>query len=809
MSEMDLFFSESRRRRGPLMPVALSRLLLLTLVGFLGLPMHGVVAVESDSLGAAGRKAYEQHHYFFNEIVPSYPVETKVQVNAGFKALTHLTFSDESFVVEGAYEVPVPVALNPYIFDFRTIEIVGSGLKKISRISADSDQSSGVVVITSQQDKRIQITASSVMADMGNPFSLMLEGEGRVDQVQLVNYEGISFEFDASAYQEPGLDRPIKRVGLQVDATRYRSIEGICELQPERYFRYYAAPNADRSGMEPYFREKGFLPGRQILEIGPAYEDRYGAAEHMVHLKEDETRAGFAEPSSFERREFRRFEGVDPSLEFVMCLDTWPRFMWPTNLSGVPNQRGTPAVEYFDAAADVAARLIQSQIRDSGRTATWWEVKNESDVKSEWLYHHQPHYDSWKLLADFHNQTARAIHDVAPQVNVGGPASAWLQPHRGQFEVWRNHVRFMELTRADLDYYSLHFYEMGAMDSMQRWRNGSDSYVQGGQASLLNMLQAYMAVSGNKKPLVCSEYGTLDVKRGERGWWMHIKNANAMLVGFLNRPNEFSITVPFLLSYMHWAPDSSEAMIHRTPDGEFVKTKNTYWLDMWEGYHGERIPVSMGTDRVFSHAVLDDRIIRLAVNNATAHRVLLDVSTQLPVDVKVVSCRRRAVVFEQGETRYLSEPLDELSAVPLGVDGTCILEIELDQELTLEKQLHEQAFFAPEIAVEIEENTPFHIEVPVQPYEAASLHVGLYKEGGFAEPISIEFNGEIQQINVQWSAGIPRYLDMITVPLSTEWIEAENQIRILTDALGVTVTSLKLVVSIEESMPSMGMASEK
>ena len=57
MSEMDLFFSESRRRRGPLMPVALSRLLLLTLVGFLGLPMHGVVAVESDSLGAAGRKA--------------------------------------------------------------------------------------------------------------------------------------------------------------------------------------------------------------------------------------------------------------------------------------------------------------------------------------------------------------------------------------------------------------------------------------------------------------------------------------------------------------------------------------------------------------------------------------------------------------------------------------------------------------------------------------------------------------------------------------------------------------------------------
>lgn len=790
------------------MPVALGWLLALSLLGGASIPLYGVEVVNTDSLGPAGRKAYELHQCFFNKIVPAYPVKTKVQVNAGYKALTHLTFSDEPFEVEGRYEVPIPVELNPYIFDFRTIEIVGSGLKNISRITADSDQSSGVVVITSQQDKFIQITASSVMADMGNPFSLMLEGEGWIDQIQLVNYEGISFEFDSSAYQEPGLDRPVKRIGLEVDATRYRSIEGICELEPERYFRYYAAPNADRSGMEPYFRGKGFSPGRQILEIGPAYEDRYGAASHMAHLQEDVNRPGFAEPSFFERREFRRFEGIDPGFDFIMCLDTWPRFMWPTNFSGVPNQRGTPAVEHFDAAADVAAQLIQSQIRDSGRTATWWEVKNESDVKSEWLYHHEPQYDSWKLLADFHNQTARAIHNVAPQVKVGGPASAWFQPHRGAFDVWHNHVRFMELTRADLDYYSLHFYEMGAMDSMQRWRNGSDSYVQGGQASLLNMLQAYMSVSGNKKPLVCSEYGTLDVKRGERGWWMHIKNVNAMLVGFLNRPNEFSITVPFLLSYMHWAPDSSEAMIHRTPDGEFVKTKNTYWLDMWEGYYGKRIPVSSGKDRIFTHAVLDERTIRLAVNNGTAHRVLLDVSTQLPEGVKVVSCRRRAVVFEQGETRYLDEPLLALNAVPLGVDGTCILEIELDQTLTLEKQLHEQAYFAAEIAMAMDENADFKMELPVQPYEAASLHVGLYKEGGFTEPISIEFNGVVQQIDVQWSAGIPRYLDVVPVSLSPTWIKAENEIRILSNELGVTVTSLKLVVSVEEPIPSVEMASE-
>ena len=235
-----------------------------------------------------------------------------------------------------------------------------------------------------------------------------------------------------------------------------------------------------------------------------------------------------------------------------------------------------------------------------------------------------PQHDSWKLLADFHNQTARAIHNVAPRVKVGGPASAWFQPHRVRlmygiimFVLWNLRVLILTTILCISMKWGLWIQcSGGGMEVIAMCR---------GQASLLNMLQAYMSVSGNKKPLVCSEYGTLDVKRGERGWWMHIKNVNAMLVGFLNRPNEFSITVPFLLSYMHWAPDSSEAMIHQTPDGEFVKTKNTYWLDMWEGYYGKRIPVSSGKDRIFTHAVLDERTIRLAVNNGTAHRVLLDV----------------------------------------------------------------------------------------------------------------------------------------------------------------------------------------
>ena len=757
-----------------------------------------------DPLGPAGRKAYDLHRRFFEEIVPKYSVQTKTQVNAGFETLTHLTFFDQPAPIPGRLLIPVPRDLNDYIFDFRTIEISGSELTGVTRIAAVGESASGVVVITSQQDRLIQITASSVVTDMGRPFSLVLEGAGTVEKVQLVNYEGISFEFDASAYREPGADQPVKPVTVQVDATRYRSIGGICDLKPERYFRYYAAPNFDRSGMEPYFKGKGFFPGRQIEEIGPAYEDRWGAAAKMPHLKEDPARPGYAAPAFFERREFRRFEGVDPSLEFIMCFDSWPRFMWPTNFPGIPNQRGTPAVEHFDAAADVAARLVKSQIRDSGRTATWWEVKNEADVKSEWIYHHEPGYDAWGLLADFHNRVADAIRRVAPQVKVGGPTSAWFQPHRGNFEVWRNHQRFMDRTRDHLDFYSLHFYEMGAMDSMQRWRSGSDSFVQGGQEIVLDMLQAHMAATGNRKPLVCSEYGSLDVKRGERGWWMHIKNVNAMLLGFLNRPDELDITVPFLLTFMHWAPDSSEALIHQTPDGEFVKTKNTFWIDLWEGYRGKRIPVIDSDPKVITHAVLDGHLIRLAVNNRTGQRTALDVSALLPDGVNVVSIRRRTVVFEQAETRYVDEKLSGWNAVPLGVDGTCILEIALDREPVLTRIREENSFYAYRTAVPANPSAEFEIAVPETRPAHALLRIGLNREGGFSKPVTVDLNGIKHTVDLSWSSGIPHFLDYIEMAVAPEKIRPVNRVVVRTEEPGATVTAVKLVLSDESGQGLKG-----
>ena len=52
--------------------------------------------------------------------------------------------------------------------------------------------------------------------------------------------------------------------------------------------------------------------------------------------------------------------------------------MYPTNFPGVSNQRGTPAIDKFDAAADLCVMYLKSQIRDSGRTANWFSQSIKS-----------------------------------------------------------------------------------------------------------------------------------------------------------------------------------------------------------------------------------------------------------------------------------------------------------------------------------------------------------------------------------------------------------------------------------------------
>jgi len=111
---------------------------------------------------------------------------------------------------------------------------------------------------------------------------------------------------------------------------------------------------------------------------------------------------------------------TDPELKFAQCFNIWPSFM-DAQIPGQKNTLGTPAIDAFDAAAELAAAYVADEIEDSGRTATYWEVKNESDIQHEWTYHLLPQFDGWGLLGDFHNRVAQCAEKSRPNDPSGWP----------------------------------------------------------------------------------------------------------------------------------------------------------------------------------------------------------------------------------------------------------------------------------------------------------------------------------------------------------------------------------------------------
>jgi hypothetical protein len=151
-------------------------------LGFASMAMICAADVELGELGVAGREAYAKHQRLFKDVVPRFEVETKVQVNSGIDALTHLVFFNGPVDIGGKLEIPIPFALNEHIFDFKQVEISGKELNGVTRVIVESTGSGNPVLgITAQRDNRIQIKVTSFMCAFNVPLKLVIEGKGTVE----------------------------------------------------------------------------------------------------------------------------------------------------------------------------------------------------------------------------------------------------------------------------------------------------------------------------------------------------------------------------------------------------------------------------------------------------------------------------------------------------------------------------------------------------------------------------------------------------------------------------------------------------
>ncbi len=737
------------------------------------------------------------HDNFWDNVIKDYEIETKTQANSRNRVLTGLRIFEGRHTVEGTTKLSITKALAPYVRNFSHLEFEGENLDQIESVAY---QVAGGYVYTNprlQTQRVIQIPASLYADWVAQTQTLILKGSAVVTGMRLISLEGLSSTFDESLFNIKDSSKPPMDAVIHVDPSRTLAIEGVFELPTDRFYRLYFNPDSDLSGMEPDFAAKGFYPGRQMLKLAHELETRHGAFTEPL-LQEDPKRTGYADLSIFEQRSFDQFKSTDPELDFAQCFNIWPSFM-DAKIPGQKNKLGTPAIDAFDAAAELAAAYVADEIKDSGRTANYWEVKNESDIQHEWTYHLLPQFDGWGLLGDFHNQVARALKKVDPAIQVGGPASAWPRMEMGRpaFSVWENHKKFMSLTKSDLDFYSHHFYDRGVRSSFAARNEGYDDWLQGRLDCVLDLLCAEMHNSGNIKPLLITEYGTLLGGTREIDYWLRVSNYSSFMMQFMERPADFSLTVPFLLGYMHWEPDSGFALVKRNSLGEFELSKNAYFMDLWEGVGGEYLYLDPIHPRVHSLAWKKGQQIFIAVNNQSGRPLKLRPELILPRSNRIQSIRYRLPTYQDGRFQLRRDDLELRESLSIGNAETAILIVETETPTATSKQILETAYYGQETVLPLSEPTTVKIETPgqnISSLQSLTLRLGLEDKNGPSGILNGRFNRHPFTIDLDSYASIENFFEYVDVTIPVSQLRDVNQITLSLKDDSTILSHAKLTV---------------
>ena len=760
---------------------------------FLCLTLSLINTVHSQTLSEEGRIRKAAHDFLFEEFAQSR--ECKFVKNDTI--LSEIVVLKKRIEADGELAIELPEGAQRVAGMFRHLAIKGENLDRIGDLKLLPYKPDSTLHHSKHTPDYYRVQVGALPLPKSNAPRIVLKAKTNgpvvVTEVIFSSQNKLSVRFDDLPYRNLGDEQAVVNVPVHIDTTSELSIEGIVDLQREKFFRYYATPGGVHPSLEQWAHERGFSPGRQISKMQYALVKGY--SPNQPKLTESELNQGYADLSFFDRYDSspRAKYAFEPyrKIDYAMCLDNWPDFM------SIPHVgRGTPKVEFFDAAAELAGAYIADQIKDGGRTATWWEVKNESTIKSEWDYHWAD--NSWSLLADFHNRVAEQIHSRCPETMVGGPSSAWMQVQVNDFGLYRSQREFMDLTKGKLDFYSHHFYE--DFSTVGAWhRRGSTytNYLLGRSEAILDMFQAHMRGTENVRPILITECGSLQPGRGPSDYWLRLRSFSAYMHKFLRRPNEIELCVPFVFMNVPWNPGNGNAAFipkeNRPANGPidgYETTPVAHFFDLWRDFNGRRLPVTHDREWLDATAVHQDEKVFVALTNMSGRRLNVDLSGVSGGSFK--SAFQRRLYYRDGKVHYRDRiDLKGLSAVEVDVEETTIVIIDLKKPLRISSILNRSFAYAPETAMKSTQGLAYEVSVESpSDIESAKLIIGVHKNGGLNAPLKGTLNGKPFRSDAPWTREMQNLFAPVAIEVNPNHLDKSNIIK-LSKVPGLTITSVQ------------------
>ena len=722
------------------------------------------------------------------------------------RGLKEVTVLKKTFQVRDGGEIELPDGAERIAVLFRHFGFHGQNLDRIKEVhvfpfSPDKAPQRSKQVKDFYRVQMPSIPKSEQLPQRMRIRFLMKQADAvcQIDDVVFYAQKAISPEFDSIPYRDLGSEFPRERVAIRIGTNHELSIGGTTDLKRDRWFRMHETPGVVHESFEKWANERNFLPGRSAFKFNPALTQRWKKGAETLQERKD--KPGAADLTFFDRYDAgerqRRAIPAWRDTPFALCFNDWPEFM-SVPLVG----RGTPRIEHFDDAAELAATYVVDQIRDGGSTAAWWEVKNESSVQSEWAHHwkEKQGIDGWGLLADFHNRVADAIHTRAPNVKVGGPSSAYMQLQIKDFALYQNQARFIKETRGHLDFFSHHFYENAlTLGAHERRGLGYSSYLLGRYEAILDMLRAEMIPVDNVLPILITECGSLQNGREPSDNWLRLCAWNAYLTKSMQRPDQIDMFVPFIFLHMSWNPNSGNAAFTPKLDRERHHTIEDYeattvanFLELWRDFDGRRLPVAFDRDWLDVVAVHDGKRISLAVTNMGGRQITVDLSG-VATRVAGTEATQTRLNYNQGEVVFEAEHAVDPAAIPVDVNETTVIRLALNKPLEPSGTLRLDRWYAAKTAV-ASDGKPQSFDISIDDPENtryAKLLVGIHRGGGITEPLQVSVNNTPVTVDTGDADEFSEFFAPLDAVLPRSILKNDNKVSVKAQT-GATITSVQI-----------------
>ncbi len=491
--------------------------------------------------------------------------------------------------------------------------------------------------------------------------------------------------------------------------------------------------------------------------------------------------------------------------------------VWPGWKDGWELQGGDAVGEYMAHYVNHFHRGINDNTVANGQPAPrYLEIINEPG----YMLHDDPLIPAADKVPfidifTFHRDAARAFKRYNTTTKVGGYTVAFPFYDVDNFQRWEQRMKmFVDTAGADMDYYSLHFYDVNrhALPG-----NKTPVHFKGSRMdATLDMLEQYgMLKFGEVKPMLISEFGGKDPRLQDR-WnakmdWQTLKAMTPMLMQYMERPDVIEKAIPFIMIKAAWSAEPHSWRLMRQVwepqtyeqnnyNVEYVFTENIKLYQLWAKVNGTRVDTRATNPDVLCDAYVEGNKMYLILNslNATPLDLSLNLAGYEGNEIDTVMVKRLYSVNDRPVLDTLR--FSNLTEIVLEPEASIIAEYTFKNPVLINQTSEEGKYYASDYYKDIQAHTPltFQIDNVVLGTEGeAVLRVSFGRAHQLSTKPEVLLNGVKLNVPENFAGITQEYRDegffgMLQIPVPYEILSSNNTVSVTFDDAGGKVSSVIL-----------------